>query len=206
MVTISLYLCEHLLQQYHLPANTIPSLINYPKAKEASVLELGAGTGLCAVLLNELFRSWTATDQYDNLKLIQRNLRENKLEDKVRVKEVDWFQGLQKTNQREEQDGYDLVLAIDCIYNEALIKPLVAIFDRYATRGRTLLWVVIELRSSDVVSSCLDQQLSISTDQDRQYRRSPPSWKNGSITKIGTYIDSAMMIWGQSCRRVSSDG
>jgi len=118
---------------------------------------------LCSVLLSGLFGSWTATDQYDNLKLIQRNLRENRLEDKVRVKEVDWFQSLQKTNQREERDEYDLILAIDCIYNEALIKPLVATFDRYAIRGRTLVWVVIELRSSDVVSDYSVQQTCICT-------------------------------------------
>jgi methylase of polypeptide subunit release factors len=153
MLDDSLFLCEHLLQQYHLPTNTIPSLIDFPKAKQASVLELGAGTGLCSVLLNEMFGAWIATDQYDNLKLIQRNLRENKLEDRVRVLEVDWFHSLQKRKRRDEEEEYDLVLAVDCIYNEALIKPLIATFDRYATRSKTLVWVVIELRSSDVVSA-----------------------------------------------------
>ena len=162
---------------------------------------------MCSVLLNGLFGSWTATDQYDNLKLIQRNLRENKLEDKVRVKEVDWFQSLQKTNRGDQQDRYDLLLAIDCIYNEALIKPLVATFDRYTTRGRTLVWVVIELRSSDVVSRRPGSRAGIAVlTKVGQSRRSPPFWKNGLATRIGTYIDSAMMIWDQSWRKVSSVG
>ncbi|KAG7580170.1 hypothetical protein FFLO_00141 [Filobasidium floriforme] len=159
----SLFLAEFLLQQFYFPLPTFTPLINPTLAKTSSVLELGAGTGLSSVLLHEIFGSWTATDQYDNLKLISRNLKENKLEDVVGIKEVDWFQSLEKASQsshRQEGGEYDLVLAIDCIYNEALIKPLVATFDRYTMRRKTLVWVVIELRSSDVVTAFLEEWLS----------------------------------------------
>lgn len=46
----------------------------------------------------------------------------------------------------------DLVLCVDCIYNEHLVKPLV---DTLATAGQggAVVWVVAELRSSDVVSA-----------------------------------------------------
>lgn len=144
------------MQQFYFPLPTFTPLVSPTLAKTSSVLELGAGTGLSSVLLHKIFGSWTATDQYDNLKLISRNLKENKLEDVVGIKEVDWFQSLERASQsspRQEGGEYDLVLAIDCIYNEALIKPLVATFDRYTKRGKTLVWVVIELRSSDVVST-----------------------------------------------------
>ena len=196
----SLFLAEFLLQQYHFPLPSIAPLLDPMRAKSTSVLELGAGTGLSSILLHGIFGQWTATDQYDNLKLISRNLRENGLEDVVRVKEVDWFRSLDKptTTVRSGSDGeglggeegYDLVLAIDCIYNEALIKPLVATFDRYAMKGRTLVWVVIELRSSDVVSSVhlllLDTAVRLTHNSSsyhnircQYYDRSRLFWKNG---------------------------
>lgn len=143
-----------MLQHFHFPVPSITPLINPVRAKTSSVLELGAGTGMSSILLHEMFGRWTATDQYDNLKLIGRNLKENKLQDKILIKEIDWFQNseiVRRTGDGKQEDEYDLVLAIDCIYNEALIKPLVTTFDRYTTRGKTLVWVVIELRSSDVV-------------------------------------------------------
>ena len=61
------------------------------------------------------------------------------------------------TNLRQEEnslrEGYDLVVAVDCIYNENLVRPLVDTLAQYCPRGgKTLVWVVVELRSSDVVS------------------------------------------------------
>jgi len=50
------------------------------------------------------------------------------------------------------EEMYDLVLAVDCIYNESLVQPLVDTIVHYCPRGGgTVVWVVVELRSPDVV-------------------------------------------------------
>lgn len=111
------------------------------------------------MFIAHLFNSWTATDQYDNLKLLRRNVIESSLERstaKISVQELDWMHSLDPRDRRDGQaQVYDLVMAVDCIYNEALVKPLVATFNKVATPERTLVWVVLELRSSDVVGCSL---------------------------------------------------
>ncbi len=58
-----------------------------------------------------------------------------------------------ETPDSEGEGKYDLVLAVDCIYNENLVQPLVDTLHAYCPRGgKTIVWVVVELRSSDVVS------------------------------------------------------
>ena len=49
--------------------------------------------------------------------------------------------------------GYDLILCVDCIFNEHLIQPLVDTLAEYCPKGgKTVVWIVAELRSSEVVS------------------------------------------------------
>ncbi|WRT65226.1 uncharacterized protein IL334_002169 [Kwoniella shivajii] len=58
-------------------------------------------------------------------------------------------------NSRKQQ--YDMILAVDCIYNEHLVQPLVDTFGKYCPRGgKTVIWVVIELRSADVLTLFLE--------------------------------------------------
>lgn len=79
----------------------------------------------------------------------------------VRLEEIDWVaiseqhkrhsSSIQQRN--TEKSPYDLVLAVDCIYNEHLVQPLVDTLAHYCPPGgRTVVWVVVELRSADVVS------------------------------------------------------
>ena len=154
-----------------------------------------------AVLLSPLCASYTASDRFENLKLVRRNLQLNGLlvhndgktnssmkrketlqgrsrdEVKASVKqeEVDW-EIISASRQRRivlanrlnpsspnkhahdieteswGNNDYDLILAIDCIYNEHLIQPLVDTLAYYCpTGGRTVIWIVVELRSPDVV-------------------------------------------------------
>ena len=82
----------------------------------------------------------------------------------IQLEEIDWV-AVSQNKRREasgspiarqrrlEEEGYDLVLAVDCIYNENLVKPLVDTLSEYCRPGgRTIVWVVVELRSSDVVN------------------------------------------------------
>ena len=137
----SLHLARHILLQHHFPPER--PLIDPKVLKASSVLELGAGTGLLATLLSPLCGRYTASDRLENLALVRRNLELNKV--KAELAEIDW---------EEPGQGdalYDLILAVDCIYNESLVIPLVNTINRYMSPS-TIAWVVVELRSSDVVS------------------------------------------------------
>ena len=228
----SLHLARHVLSQ-HLYSST-KSLLDYPTLASSHILELGAGTGVLAALLNPLCGSYTASDRLENLRLVERNLLLNgiKLDDQkhgvmykgvrmtkkksktggeeskqVLIEEIDWVE-VSKDRQRSEarspkssksplsplpprstrselfvgspssfesswaspsspsvnlrslnldtsvRTPYDLILAVDCIFNENLVQPLVDTLTRYCpVGGDTVLWVVVELRSIDVVSN-----------------------------------------------------
>ncbi len=123
-----------------------------------------------------LFRSWTATDRLDNLRLVERNIRLNGTL-RTTTAELDWeslprrwaggaghYQTASTAQSRG--DGHDrdaragdrdshcpgLILAVDCLYNEALVAPFVRTLELCAS-GETTVLVLVELRSSDVVRS-----------------------------------------------------
>jgi predicted nicotinamide N-methyase len=222
----SLYLARHILTQHHYPSPN--PLINLEVLQRSRVLELGAGTGLLAVLLSPLCAEYTASDRLENLKLVHRNLELNGLAprssslpspsastgkskrkdpgkaagviatQRTVLEEIDWVAVSDQRLRAEARsptktlrplpssptlaktplsphrtaqslsghidssggdmgdirsDEYDLVLAVDCIYNENLVKPLVDTLNAYCPPGgNTVVWVVVELRSSDVVS------------------------------------------------------
>nr|KIR84191.1 hypothetical protein I308_05606 [Cryptococcus tetragattii IND107] len=176
----SLYLARHILSQYYHPSAHDTSLLDPSLLKSCRILELGCGTGLLAVLLSRICGQYTASDRLENLKLVQRNIELNDLtvgdnktnsltspQKSVRLEEIDWVQvseDCKKQNSRLESkrnhEEYDLVLAVDCIYNEALVPPLIDTFARYCpVGGRTMVWVVVELRSAEVMTTFLDSWL-----------------------------------------------
>lgn len=126
------------------------------------MLELGSGTGLLAILLSPLCKSYTASDLLINLRLCSRNLQLNGIDvvsdvgNVVRMEEIDWFdmptsRGSEVIDTSDYE--YDLILAVDCVFNEALAIPLINTMNRYCRTGsRTVALVVVELRSPDVVS------------------------------------------------------
>lgn len=66
--------------------------------------------------------------------------------------QLDWTHvAAQREKGKAEVPRCDLVLAVDCLYNEHLVKPLV---DTLATacQAGAVAFVIVELRSSDVVS------------------------------------------------------
>ncbi|KAI9639572.1 uncharacterized protein MKK02DRAFT_39888 [Dioszegia hungarica] len=193
----SLHLARHILTQHTFPTPSVIPLLSPDKLKSARILELGSGTGLLGVLLSPLCSSYVASDRFENLRLIQRNIELNGLGDSksgqsgragaskaargavtaaesaLEVREVDWVEASGARRKREasgkvaqdsESDGeepFDLILAVDCIFNESLVQPLVDTFARYCSEGgRTMVWVVIELRSSDVLTLFMDTWLN----------------------------------------------
>lgn len=114
---------------------------------DSVVLELGCGiAGIVALALAQTVRTYVATDQDYVLKLLRDNIAENQKPAIARAKgktprksssadirlalldwETDEVSSLPRTlHLGNEGDGFDLVLACDCIYNESLIEPFVS--------------------------------------------------------------------------------
>ncbi|KAK4226362.1 hypothetical protein QBC38DRAFT_510464 [Podospora fimiseda] len=109
------------------------------------ILELGCGiSGLIGLLLSPKISKYILTDQPYVSKLIEQNITENHLPHhqpknkkkkqqqqflgggggELIFKPLDW-ESTQVTFQEWGNEGYDLIVACDCIYNDALINPLV---------------------------------------------------------------------------------
>ncbi len=97
----------------------------------------------------------------------------------VKLEEIDWISISDERRRRHppdhnrsneaDVDEYDLILAVDCIYNEHLVWPLVDTFGRHcSSEGRTVVWLICELRSADVVRNC---QLKYSCKAEADSRR-----------------------------------
>ena len=88
-------------------------------SKDSVAVELGAGLGLCSVLLSKLFpgRTYATDGDSDVLSMLQENVSKNACVG-CEVRQVRWgvdaMQGIQA----------DLVTASDVIYTEQIVKPL----------------------------------------------------------------------------------
>lgn len=130
----------------------------------AHVLELGGGTGLLSILLSPLVDKYTVTDLPPLLPLLRKNLKLNGLEGKVVVDELDWvaLSGLRpsaRPSYFSAQPSPDLVLCVDCIFNTALVPPLLETLDYVAESGKTKVLILLELRDEDVTREFLSRWL-----------------------------------------------
>jgi hypothetical protein len=145
----------------------------------STILELGAGvSGIVALALGSQVAKYTATDQNYVLKLLRQNIIEN-LEtvlptkrkttkgskkqaqtlpdDRITATELDW-----ETSDTSHLAAVDMVIACDCIYNEALIEPLnstcaaICKLRQNEEKDRpTLCLIAQQLRSPDVFEAWL---------------------------------------------------
>ncbi|KAI0644463.1 putative methyltransferase-domain-containing protein [Trametes meyenii] len=170
---------EVVLQQLHRkdPASLlVPDLLS-----GAHVVELGAGTGLLAVVLAPFARHYTVTDIEDLVPLIRKNVSRNRPQPPVSrpggkaplpptpsitVTALDWVEirtaapSLKRKLVPEEAG--DLLLVVDCIYHPSLIPPLLSTIDYLTVPEKTTVLVVVELRAEDVVREFLQGWLDLS--------------------------------------------
>lgn len=79
--------------------------------------------------------------------------------------------------------AWDIVFAVDCIYNPSLLPALVDTIDTVSTAGRTWVVVVAELRQEDVLREFLDLWLK---------RITSGRWE---ITRVEGLLDIHFVIW-----------
>jgi hypothetical protein len=123
----------------------------------SSILELGCGiSGIVGLALGPLVQHYTLTDQEYVMKLLNQNLLENmpstssstskgrkskprpqkesarsKLSDNITACSLDWETDEISSVVASFEDGkrgFDVIIACDCIYNDALIPPFVQTF------------------------------------------------------------------------------
>ncbi|KAI0666681.1 putative methyltransferase-domain-containing protein [Trametes maxima] len=171
---------EVVLQQLHRkdPVSLlVPDLLS-----GAHVVELGAGTGLLAVVLAPFVRHYTVTDIEELVPLIRKNVSRSRPQPpaspskgkaplpspalNVTVAALDWEEirmaapSLKRKLVPEE--AADLLVVVDCIYHPSLIPPLLSTIDYLTVPGKTTVLVVIELRAEDVVREFLQGWLCLS--------------------------------------------
>ncbi|KAF2748752.1 hypothetical protein M011DRAFT_476135 [Sporormia fimetaria CBS 119925] len=156
-------------------------------SSDAVVLELGAGvSGIVAVTLAPLVHKYIATDQDYVLRILKQNIAENlpvkrpsargaskskrstpvsqHTPASVETLELDWeVDSVSSLPSRTGVgNGFDLIIACDCVYNEALIEPLNSTCAqvcklRSDSHGKpTLCLVAQQLRSYDVFETWLE--------------------------------------------------
>ncbi|KAL6754414.1 putative methyltransferase-domain-containing protein [Haematococcus lacustris] len=115
-------------------------------------IELGAGMGLGGMALALMGAQVTLTDTAEVLPMLRRNCEGNLGSGKVSVVELDWFQPDQVA---ALQPPFDIVVAADCIYSEAIIPHLHRTIMDLTTERSTVV-VVNELRSHTIQQAFID--------------------------------------------------
>lgn len=154
----SVFLAQLLLSEYH--SSPARALFSRDRFAKSNVLELGAGTGLLALALGPLVARYTATDLDFLVPLMRKNFTLNDTPETVFAEPLDWI-ALQSlpAAKRPSPAGVSLVLAVDTLYNPALVPSFVAALEHYTSGGACAL-VVCELRSEDVIRDFLEAWLS----------------------------------------------
>ncbi|OJT05059.1 Diaminohydroxyphosphoribosylamino-pyrimidine deaminase [Trametes pubescens] len=173
--------------------------------KQAHVVELGAGTGLLAVVLSPFVHHYTVTDIHDLVPLIRKNIARNPplpptsprskgarlppsaTASNVTAAALDWIEIRNATPALRQKLAPSapagLVLVVDCIYHPSLIPPLLSTIDYLAVPGKTAVLVVVELRAEDVVREFLQGWLALSP---------AGEWE---IWSIGGLVDGPYAVW-----------
>jgi SAM-dependent methyltransferase len=206
MLRKSLELAHLILQQHHFPPRDRTPFLDASLLSSTRVLELGSGTGVLAVLLSHLVAQWIATDQAALLPLIRKNLAAQNQQslERVLLDELDWVEAAsayarrhspRRTDPKPLGDSVDLILAADCLYNEALVKPLLHTISYHAGQS-TVVVVVSELRSSDVMLSFLSAWLEL--DQN--------GWEVWRASSLGPEFDEGQNVIWVGRRRETATG
>jgi len=120
------------------------------------VLELGAGTGLCGLVMARLGASVTLTDMPGLVSLLESNVSRNGLEHQCRVRPLEWGRHHTPAVQEWFEPPYDAVIATDVAYalnaQAALVCTLAA-----ASDTKTAVYIGHEHRWRDIDAWFLEE-------------------------------------------------
>ncbi|EGT56805.1 hypothetical protein CAEBREN_23679 [Caenorhabditis brenneri] len=88
------------------------------------VLELGSGTGVCGIALASLGAEVILTDLPERIPLIEKNVKVNQklTGDRIKIQVLDWTKDT-------IPEGLDIVVAVDCVYYNSTIDPLIQLLN-----------------------------------------------------------------------------
>ncbi|SJX64192.1 related to RKM5-protein lysine methyltransferase [Sporisorium reilianum f. sp. reilianum] len=151
-------------------------LFDLSHLKNATMLELGAGTGALPAMLASLAKTWLATDQEQLLPLMRKNLDSCS---NVQTAPLDWFDFLRPPSSHSAQlrkshilDHFapatapDLIICCDCIYNPGLFDALIATLNVFTQPQHTIVLVSCEMRSDQSLADFLTK-----------WKESDPAWR-----------------------------
>ncbi|EST04536.1 Nicotinamide N-methyltransferase-like protein [Kalmanozyma brasiliensis GHG001] len=147
------------------------SLFELSLLKDATVLELGAGTGALPAMVGQLARTWLATDQEQLLPLMRKNADSFA---NVKVAPLDWFdflnppsshsaqlrkkqvlEQLSSNAEAVQEQAPDVIICCDCIYNPGLFDALIAALNVFTEQQKTVVLVSCEMRSDESLAEFL---------------------------------------------------
>lgn len=96
-----------------------------PFFQNKRVLELGSGTGLCGILIDKIFKPTEVviTDQPSHMNLIATNMKLNCASSLCISQDLDWTN--KAAIERDFSVPFDVILAMECVYNVSLYLPLI---------------------------------------------------------------------------------
>ena len=164
----SVHFAQFILQDILFPpAPSQPTFLHSMKLNDACVMELGAGIGFLATVLSPHTKQYYATDIAALVPLMRKNISKTSSESssipKAVALDIDWVQ-LHTASPSWRSHAFlslnaDIIICCDCIYNAALIPPLITTLNHYAT-PKTSVVIVAELRHEDVLREFLSSWLS----------------------------------------------
>lgn len=124
-----------------------------------SILELGAGVGLCGVLADRLYapQRVVLTDQLSHLELLRNNVALNSCGPRVEARELDWTS---PESLAAFCSPFDVILAMECVYKEALYGALLDAIARCSSRHTvTFLGLTRQFAKASFFALCAERGL-----------------------------------------------
>ena len=166
----------------------LPYLFHPNRLAGRRVLELGAGTGVVPVSLfcdsgwavPNAPIEWLTTDRAENLSLLQKNIdTRTSPYVNISVTELDWLEVVRFCHERRSPSMLDkfinsilssyspdvckfpdLILCIDCVYNQALHDALVATLTTFSAPQHTVILLIMQLREVENTRAFLESWTS----------------------------------------------
>jgi hypothetical protein len=94
--------------------------------RNKKVLELGSGHGLVGILIDRVFdvESVVITDLANYVELIGKNIDTNGCK-RCSANAIDWLQFDPRTINFDNEEKFDIILALECVYRRELFLPLI---------------------------------------------------------------------------------